>query len=65
MELLDNEGTKHWRLGCDLLTSTAYHLQTNAQSEWTNQGAEIAVLHHVTQHSKIGFVGWTSVLPYL
>lgn len=38
LELLDNEETKHRRLGCDLLTSTAYHLQTDGQSEWTNQG---------------------------
>lgn len=53
------------KLGTDLLTSTAYHPQTDGQSERTNQTVEIAIRYYVTSHSNIDAVDWTLVLPYL
>lgn len=53
------------KLGTDLLTSTAYHPQTDGQSKRTNQTVEIAIRYYVTSHSNIDAVDWTLVLPYL
>ena len=53
------------KLGTDLLTSTAYHPQTDGQSERTNQTVEIAMRFYVTSHTNIDAVDWTLVLPYL
>ena len=53
------------KLGTDLLTSTAYHPQTDGQSERTNQTVEIAIRFFVTSHVHIDAVDWTLVLPYL
>ena len=44
------------KLGTDLLTSTAYHPQTDGQSERTNQTVEIAIRFYVTSHSNINSV---------
>lgn len=37
-------------LGTDLMVSTAYHPQTDGQSERTNQTVEIALRYHITCH---------------
>lgn len=49
------------RLGTTLATSTAYHPQTDGQSERTNQTVEIALRFHLTT----GTNDWLSVLPFL
>ena len=49
-------------LGCELLTSTAYHAQTDGQSERTNQTVEIAVRFYLATYIT---AEWTSVIPYL
>ena len=48
------------RLGTNLLTSTAYHPQTDGQSERTNQTVEIALRYLIT--GKPG-VNWLDALP--
>ncbi len=50
------------RLGTKLLTSTAYHPQTDGQSERTNQTVEIALRYFLTSHPEEAF---TTALPYL
>ena len=47
----------------NLLTSTAYHTQTDEQSERTNQTVKIAIRFYLSQH--IDVVDWTIILPYL
>ena len=52
------------KLGTDLLASTAYHPQTDGQSERTNQTVEIAIRYYVTANP--GSNGdWILLLPYL
>ena len=50
------------KLGTEILTSTAYHPQTDGQSERTNQTVEIAIRYFVTANRG---EDWTTVLPYL
>lgn len=45
-------------LGIDMLTATAYHPQTDGQSERTNQTAEIALRYHIAQEGG----SWVDVL---
>ena len=49
------------KLGTTLATSTAYHPQTDGQSERTNQTVEIALRFHLTT----GTNDWLSILPFL
>ena len=49
------------KLGVTLATSTAYHPQTDGQSERTNQTVEIALRFHLTT----GTDDWITVLPFL
>lgn len=49
------------RLGVDLAASTAWHPQTDGQSERTNQTVEIALRFHLTT----GTDDWLSILPFL
>lgn len=49
------------KLGVTLATSTAYHPQTDGQSERTNQTVEIALRFHLTT----GTDNWVTVLPFL
>ena len=50
------------RLGVKFLTSTAYHPQTDGQSERTNQTVEIALRFHLTANPDADF---DEVLPYI
>ncbi len=50
------------KLGTEVLASTAYHPQTDGQSERTNQTVEIAMRYFVTANPTLD---WTDVLPYL
>lgn len=50
------------KLKTKLLTSSAYHSQTDNQSEHTNQTVKIALQYHVTSHSDKDF---TFALPYI
>lgn len=50
------------KLGVEILASTAYHPQTDGQSERTNQTIEIALRYFITANPGID---WTLVLPYL
>lgn len=50
------------RLDVKFLTSTAYHPQTDGQSERTNQTVEIALRFHLTSHPDDDF---EDILPYL
>ena len=50
------------RLGVKFLTSTAYHPQTDGQSERTNQTVEIALRFHLTAHPDDE---WDDILPYI
>lgn len=50
------------RLNVKFLTSTAYHPQTDGQSERTNQTIEIALRYHLTSHPDDDF---EDILPYL
>ena len=50
------------KLGVSLLTSTAYHPQTDGQSERTNQTVEIAIRFYAFTHPEDN---WTNVLSYL
>ena len=50
------------KLGTSLATSTAYHPQTDGQSERTNQTVEIALRFHLTA---TGTDEWLSVVPFL
>lgn len=50
------------KLGTDILVSTAYHPQTDSQSERTNQSVEIALRYFVTANRG---EDCTQVLPYL
>lgn len=45
-----------------MLTSTAYHPQTDEQSERTNQTIEIALRYFLTSHLD---ENWSAILPYL
>ena len=49
------------KLDTALATSTAYHPQTDGQSERTNQTVEIAIRFHLTT----GTDDWVTVLPFL
>ena len=49
------------KLGTSMATSTAYHPQTDGQSERTNQTVEIALRFHLTT----GTNDWVTVLPFL
>ena len=49
------------KLGTSLAVSTAYHPQTDGQSERTNQTVEIALRFHLTT----GTDDWVTVLPFL
>ena len=49
------------KLGTKLATSTAYHPQSDGQSERTNQTVEIALRFHLTT----GTDDWVSILPFL
>ena len=49
------------KMGVELLTSTAWHPQTDGQSERTNQTVEIALRFFLST----GEEDWVSVLPYL
>ena len=44
------------------LTATAYHPQTDGQSERTNQTVEIAMRFHLTEHPDSE---WDQILPYM
>jgi hypothetical protein len=50
------------KLNTKLLTSTAYHPQTDGQSERTNQTVEIALRFYATTHPDND---WTDALPML
>ncbi|SLM33922.1 Ribonuclease H-like domain [Lasallia pustulata] len=50
------------KLKIEMLTSTAYHPQTDGQSEQTNQTAEIALRYFLTSSSKSN---WAKYLPRL
>lgn len=50
------------RLGTELLVSTAYHAQTDGQSERTNKTVEIALRYWITSNPGIDF---TEGLPYI
>ena len=50
------------RLGTDLLTSTAYHAQTDGLSERTNQTVEIALRYLISENPD---TLWTHALPAL
>lgn len=50
------------KLGVTMLTSTAYHPQTDGQSERTNQTIEIALRFHLTAHPDDE---WVDVVPFL
>ena len=50
------------RMGTKMLTSTAYHPQTDGQSERTNQTVEIALRYHLTANPEDDF---TTPLPYI
>ena len=50
------------KLGIELLTSTAYHPQTDGQSERTNQTLEIALRFWLSNPNN---TDWVGVLPYL
>ena len=50
------------KLGVHFLTSTAWHPQTDGQSERTNQIIEIALRFHLTAHPEDE---WVDVLPFL
>lgn len=50
------------KLGVEILASTAYHPQTDGQSERTNQTVEIALRYFITANPG---EDWTLVLPYL
>ena len=49
------------QLGTELLTSTAYHPQTDGQLERTNQTVEVALRYHSVTRG----ADWTKVLPYI
>ena len=49
-------------LGVKFLTSTAYHPQTDGQSERTNQTVEIALRFYLTAHPD---AEWDQILPYI
>lgn len=49
------------KLNIDMLTSTAYHPQTDGQSERTNQTVEIALRYYLANPDN----NWVDVLPYL
>jgi len=52
------------RLGTKLLRSTAYHPQTDGQSERTNQTTEIALRYYMARYPD-GALEWKYVLPQL
>ncbi|QIX00238.1 hypothetical protein AMS68_005755 [Peltaster fructicola] len=52
------------RLGIKLLRSTAYHPQTDGQSERTNQTVEIALRYYLAKNPDHA-LGWAYVLPQL
>ena len=51
-------------LGVKFLTATAYHPQTDGQSERTNQTVEIAMRFHLTSHPD-KWNEWHLILPYI
>lgn len=52
------------RLGAKLLMSTAYHPQTDGQSERTNQTVEIGLRYYMAKYPD-GALEWCYVLPHL
>lgn len=50
------------RLGTKILASTAYHPQTDGQSERTNQTVEIGLRFWITEHPD---EDWTKAIPFL
>ena len=50
------------RMNVKFLTSTAYHPQTDGQSERTNQSVEIALRFHITARPDND---WDEILPYV
>ena len=59
--------SKFWQavfeqLGTKMLTATAYHPQTDSQSERTNQTVEVAMRYFVTANDHRE---WTDALPYI
>jgi len=50
------------RLGTQLLTSTAYHPQTDCLSERTNQTVEIALRYEISSSPS---ADWVAMLPSL
>ena len=50
------------RLGTKFLTATAYHPQTDGQSERTNQTVEIAMRYHLTANAE---TEWDQTLPFM
>ena len=50
------------RMNVKFLTSTAYHPQTDGQSERTNQSVEIALRFHITARPEDD---WDDILPYV
>jgi hypothetical protein len=50
------------QMGTKLLTSTAYHPQTDGASERTNQTVEVALRYHLTANPNDE---WTAVLPFI
>lgn len=52
------------RLGSKLLMSTAYHPQTDGQSERTNQTVEVALRYYMAKYPD-GAVEWCYVVPHI
>lgn len=52
------------RLGAKLLMSTAYHPQTDGQSERTNQTVEIGLRYYMAKYPD-GAIEWNYILPHL
>lgn len=50
------------KLGTEILASTAWHPQTDGQSERTNQTIEIALRYHITERPDDD---WTEALPWI
>ena len=51
------------KLGVKLLYSTAYHPQTDGQSERSNQTLEIALRFQISHDTSYGRVNWPGILP--
>ncbi len=51
------------KLGVKLLYSTAFHPQTDGQSERSNQTLEIALRFQISHDTSYGRVNWPGILP--